>query len=87
VWTPDPAVFTGVAPLTIVVEIFGAPNVFVEILVSVTETFRKITLAIAYPLVNRITWSSGEQVPIAGALARSDEFRGASIAQREPGGV
>jgi hypothetical protein len=32
VWPPDPAVITGLGPLAIVIEIFGPPNVLVEIL-------------------------------------------------------
>ena len=81
--TPDPTVFTRVAPFAVTIEIFCAPNVFVVVLVCLSEPLREITLAIADPLVNRVTWSGGEEVPIAGVLAGRDDFRSASVAQRK----
>ena len=81
---PHPTVFTRVAPTAIVVQIFSAPNILVDVFIRVAEPFGEITLTIANPLVNCVTRSGGEQVPVAGVFARRDEFRGASIAQRKP---
>jgi hypothetical protein len=84
---PNPAVVAALSPFTIVAEIFGAPNILVEVLVFVTKSLRKITLPIADPLIDLVAHSRREQVPIAGVLTSDDEFRGTSVPQRETGSV
>ena len=81
--TPDPAVFACLGPITVIIEIFGAPHIFVEVLSFVTEPLCEVTFSLGYPLIDYIARCSGEQVPITGVLASDDEFRGTSVAQRE----
>ena len=84
---PDPAVFARAGPLAVVVEIFGAPNIFVEVLRIVARTLREITLAITDPFVNSVARTGSEQVPVARVVARGDQFGGTPVAQRESGSV
>jgi hypothetical protein len=86
-WPPRPAIRTGLGPLAVIVEILGAPNILIEVLVVVSKTLRQITLTIADPFVDGVTRCGGEQVPISSVLAGDDEFRGTSVAQRESGSV
>jgi len=76
-----------VIPVAIRCEILGAPNVFVEILDVVFESLRKITLTLRYPGVDSIRRRGGEQVPVAGIFAVSDEFRRTAVAQGKPRSV
>lgn len=53
-WPPDPAKLVAVVPIAVGVQIFCAPDVFVVVLDVVLQTLREITLAIVYPIVDRI---------------------------------
>ena len=84
---PDPTIVFAIGPFAISVQIFRAPNVVVIVLSFVAESLREITLAFAYPIVNCIASSGGEQVPIASGVAGDNQLRRASVAQRESGSV
>jgi hypothetical protein len=84
---PDPAIFFAAGPLAVIFEIFGSPNVLVEIFVVVARPLRDVTFTFAHPLVNGVARSGGEQIPVAGVVSHGDELRGTSIAKRESGGV
>jgi hypothetical protein len=81
--SPDPAVFPGVAPFAVPIEILSSPNVLVEVFRVGAESLREVAFAFADPLVECVRRSGGEQIPIAGVRARDDEFRRAPVAQRE----
>ena len=57
---PNPAVLATVGPLTVSIEILGAPNVFVKILNIVTKALCEISLTLAHPLVDRVARSGSE---------------------------
>lgn len=82
-WPPDPAKVVGIIPIAIGIEIFCAPNVFVEILDVVLESLRQKLLTLANPIVNRITRCSGEKFPVAGSFTDDKELSRATIAQSE----
>jgi hypothetical protein len=52
---PDPAVVVYIGPVTISVQIFGAPNVVVVILSVVAHALGQVAFAIINPVVPRIT--------------------------------
>src|SRR5688500_10521892 len=83
VWPPNPTVFAGLVPLAVVVKIFGAPYILVEVLGLVAGSLRDIPLTLANPLINRVARSGGRQIPVAGILTGGDEFRGTSVAERK----
>ena len=86
-WTPNPAVLLGVAPVAVVIKIFGAHDILVEVLAIGAEALCELAFAFVDPLVECVRRSGGEQIPIAGVRSGHDEFRRASIAQRESGSV
>jgi len=53
-WPPDPAVVIRADPVAVGVEIFGAPNVFVEILDVRLLALCEILLALLHPLIDRV---------------------------------
>jgi len=69
VWPPNPTVFAGLVPLSVVVKVFSAPNIFIEVLGLVAGSSRDITLTLAHPLVNRVAWSGSEQIPVSGVIS------------------
>lgn len=84
---PYPAEVVRVRPIAIVLEILGAPDVFVEILHIAFKMLCQMALALVYPIVNSIGWSGGEQFPITGILATHNEYRRTTVAQRKSGSV
>lgn len=82
-WTPKPTVLFGIDPIAIRIEIFRAPNVFVEILRLRAKELREISVALANPCIDRVGRTGGEQIPIAGVRAGDDEFSRTAVAKRE----
>jgi hypothetical protein len=66
--TPDPSVILGVGPVSIRVEIFAAPKVFVVILRVVTKALGEVAFPLGNPLVPRIL-RSGEHFPFTSVWA------------------
>jgi hypothetical protein len=79
---PDPTVVRGVAPVAISVEIFGTPNVFIEVLRVVLQTLGKIFFAIEYPIIDCVV-TACDKLPIAGVITSNYQLGCASIAQSE----
>ena len=72
---PHPAVVVGVPPITVSIEIFRAPNVFVKILNVLFGALREMALTLVYPIVNSVVGSGREQFPVAGVVSVSNEHR------------
>src|SRR5215213_7177204 len=84
---PDPAVVVRVSPVAVRVEIFGAQDVFVEILHISLLKLCVILLALFYPIIDGVRHGRGTEFPITGVFAAGDQFGGAPLAQRETRGV
>jgi hypothetical protein len=75
-----------VGPVSIRIEIFAAPNVFVVILGVVTKTLGEIAFPLVNPFVPRIL-RSGKHFPLTSVWAIDNQICRASITQSKAGGL
>ena len=81
--TPDPPVIGGIGPITVGVEIFSAPQIFVVVLNVIAQTLGQVALAIVHPVIDSIQRRRRDKLPIAGIWTIDNEFRRTAVAQCE----
>jgi hypothetical protein len=77
---PNPAVILRLDPVAICCKLFGSPHVVAGVLDVITNPRGEITIPFVYPLVVRVAWRSGKQVPVAGVIAGRDQLSRAAVA-------